>query len=354
VATLKRWSETGAPEGDRAATPPPPKFKDGWQLGTPDVILKMPQAFAVPAEGADVYQHFVFPLGLTRERYLRGIEVRPGNPRVAHHAVGLLDRSGKARQLDAASPEPGYRGMGGPGFLPSGFTPGYVPGQTPRAFAPGSAITLPKGTDLVLQMHYHPTGKPETDQTEIGLYFTDQKPTIHANILLLGSSDIDIRPGDAAYTVTDEFKIPVNVRVNSIWAHMHFIGKAVRVWAELPDGSARRLLSIRDWDFNWQDTYHYAAPFRLPAGTIVRAEFTFDNSAANPRNPNNPPRRVLIGENSDDEMAGLIVGVEAENELANLGLVAATVGHYFEIEKRGERAKAEAEKVRAARSGANR
>lgn len=346
IATLKRWAETGAAPGNLNALPPAPTFKTGWQLGPPDKILRLPEPFRIPAEGRDVYQHFVFSLGKPRDRYLRAIEVRPGNRRVAHHAVGILDRSGKARELDAKTPEPGYRGMGGAGFLPAGFTPGYVPGQTPRLMAEDGAIVLPKGADFVLQMHYHPTGKPETDQTEVGLYFTDRKPTRNNNIVLLGSSDIDIRPGDSAYKVSDQFKVPVDVTVGSIWAHLHLLGKDVHVWAELPSGQTREMLWINDWDFNWQDTYLYKEPFRLPAGTVIRSEYVFDNSAANPRNPNSPPRRVLIGENSTDEMAGLIIGVETDNGLANLGLLASVVGHYFEIDNKGAKAKAEAEKVR--------
>ncbi len=220
--------------------------------------------------------------------------------------------------------------------------------------ADDGAIILPAGADFVLQMHYHPTGKPEWDQTEVGLYFTDKKPTRNNNIVLLGSSDIDIRPGDRAYKVTDQFKLPVDTTVGSIWAHMHLIGKDVRVWAELPDGQKREMLWINDWDFNWQDTYLYHKPFRLPAGTVIRAEFIFDNTAANPRNPNNPPKRVLIGENSTDEMGGMVIGVETENGLANLALFASVVGHYFEMDGKGAKAKAEAEKVRKQQKEARR
>ncbi len=125
IETLKRWAGTGAVPGNLADLPPAPTFKTGWQLGPPDKILRLPERFAVPAEGPDVYQHFVFPLGEPRERYLRAIEIRPGNRRVAHHAIGILDKSGTARELDKKTPEPGYRGMGGgAGFLPAGFTPG--------------------------------------------------------------------------------------------------------------------------------------------------------------------------------------------------------------------------------------
>lgn len=346
VSLLSRWVKAGTPEGSPRDLPALPTFPMGWKLGPPDLILKAPQSFSIPAEGSDIYQHLIFSLGAPKERYLRAIEIRPGNRRVVHHAVGILDTSGKARELDAKTPEPGYRGMGGTGFLPAGFTPGYAPGQVPGWFPEDAAIVLPKGGDFVLQLHYHPSGKPETDQSEVGLYFTDKKPTRNSNILLLGSSDIDIRAGDAAYRVSDQFKLPVDVTVNNIWGHMHFIGKDMRVWAELPGGKIQRLLWINDWDFNWQDTYTYQKPIRLPAGTVVRAEFTFDNSAKNPRNPSSPPRRILIGEASTDEMAGLVIGVETSDPLSNLGLLAANFGHYLEMESKGSRANAEAEKAR--------
>jgi hypothetical protein len=353
IALIKKWAETGTPQGNPGDLPPMPKFPEGWKLGKPDLILRLSQPFQIPAEGEDVYQHFVFSLGEPKERYLRGIEVRPSNRRVTHHAVGILDSWGKARQLDAATSEQGYRNMGGAGFVPSGFTPGYVPGAIPRPIPEDSAITLPKGADFVLQMHYHPTGKVEYDQTEVGLYFTEKKPTRIPAIALLGSNDIDIKPGDSAYRVKDEFKLPADFLVSGIWAHMHLIGKDVRVWAELPDGSTRKLLWIPDWDFNWQDTYTYAEPFRLPAGTRIKSEFVFDNSASNPRNPNNPPQRVLTGENSTDEMAGLIISGHANDGLGALAIFAADVGHYFELEGKAARAKAEAEKVKRERARKN-
>lgn len=353
IALLTRWINAGMPAGYLRDVPRLPSFPEGWKLGKPDLILKLSHPFQIPAEGDDVYQHFVFSLGEPKERYLRGIEVRPSNRRVTHHAVGILDISGKARQLDAETSELGYRNMGGSGFVPAGFTPGYVPGAMPRFMAADSAITLPKGADFVMQMHYHPTGKIETDQTEIGLYFTDKKPTRSGAVALLGSNDIDIKAGDSAYRVRDEFKLPSDFLVSGIWAHMHLIGKDVRVWAELPDGSKRNLLWINDWDFNWQDTYQYAQPFRLPAGTRIKSEFVFDNSASNPRNPNSPPKRVLTGENSTDEMAGLIISGHANDGLGALAIFAADVGHYFELEGKAARAKAEAEKIKRERAKAN-
>lgn len=337
IAILANWAEAGAPEGDKASLPPLPKFREGWQLGKPDIILKMPKPFKVPATGNDIYVHFVFPLNLSKDVYVRGIECRPSNLSIAHHAVGLLDSSGMARKFDAETPEPGYIRFGGPGFVPVGITPGYVPGQTPRFFREGSAITIRKGTDLVLQMHYHPSGKEEADQTEIGLYLTDKPPTRHVLGVLLGSEEIDIPAGSDTFRARDSFVLPVPLHAQAIWAHMHLIGKEVRVWAELPNGTTEKLLWISDWDFRWQDTYEYQRSVYLPKGTTIQVESRFDNTVKNPRNPFNPPRRIRLGEQSTDEMLGVWVGGEVNNGIDLLILLGSNIGHYFEVTDKGNK-----------------
>ena len=349
IALLNQWAEHGAPEGDPKDLPPAPKFPVGWKLGEPDLVLKMSKPFVIPAEGADLYWHFVFPLDLKDTKYLRGIEVRPGNLRVAHHATGMLDTSGTARRLEKKHGGQGYPGLN-PGFFPT-YTPGYVPGQTPRFFREDTAIKLPKGADFVLQMHYHPNGKEDTDQTVVGLYFTDKKPERHGGGALLGSLYFEVPPGEKAFKVTDSFTLPVGAEVRSIWAHMHMIGKEVRAWAELPDGKRKSLLEINDWDFNWQESYSYSQPFRLPRGTVIKAEFVFDNSADNPRNPNNPPKLVRYGDSTTDEMAGLVIGGVVDNGLEALVFGGTVLGHYLEGKKKADKAReeaAKAEKIEAA------
>jgi hypothetical protein len=336
IALFQKWADTGMTEGLAKDLPPTPQFKDGWQLGQPDLILKMDKPFTVPAEGRDVYHHFVFPLNLPKDTYLKGIEVLPGNRRVAHHAVGILDTGGTARRLAQKHDGAGYPSIT-PGFLPAGFTPGYAPGQGANLFGADEALTLKKGTDFVLQMHYSPTGKEETDQTQVGLYFTKTPPKRNIGLMMLGSVDIDIPPGDRAYTRTDTFKVPVDFEVRNIWAHMHLIGKEVKVWAELPDGKQKSLLWINDWNFNWQESYQYTKPFILPKNTLVKAKFVWDNSADNPRNPHQPPQRVRNGEQSADEMGGLIVGGRTVYPWDELGLWGGVIGHYFEIESKKKR-----------------
>jgi hypothetical protein len=334
VSVILRWVEAGAPEGNPADLPPVPKFPEGWQLGKPDLILKMPVPFTVPAEGPDVYQHFVFPLDLPEDRYVRGVEVLPGNRKVVHHVFPLVDSSGAARVLDEKDPAPGYAGNLNGGFVPSGFLPGYVPGQIPRFFPEESGLYLRKGSDLVLQVHYHPSGKLETDCTVVGVYFSEKKPRRTPTGIIVGSEAIDIPPGERAYRVSDTFVLPVDLTVTDIWAHMHLLGKDVRVAAELPGGRRQPLLWIKDWDFNWQDTYRYKEPIRLPKGTKVRAEFVFDNSSGNPRNPNRPPKRVTFGEGSSDEMAGVVLTGFTDRPIDQWALMMALVAHYAQMAER--------------------
>ena len=340
IATLGAWAAGGAVQGDPGQTPAVPKFKDGWQLGKPDIILKVDKPFVVPAEGADVYVQFVFPLKVDgAEIYVRAVECRPSNLRIAHHAICFLDTSGKARQLAAKDGGSYYRRTGDVGFLPAGMTAGYVPGQTPRLAEEGSAIIIKKGTDFVLQMHYHPTGKEEADQTEIGFYLTKTRPTKRGTGILMGSQDIDIQANDGQFQVRDEFRLPAPFKLEGIWAHMHLLGKDVRVWATGPDGTETKLLWIDDWDFNWQDSYQYRTPVLLPKGAVIHAQWTFDNTASNIRNPNHPPKRVRVGENSTDEMAGVILGGEAASDGDNLAMFIANAGHFFEVTSRGKKFK---------------
>lgn len=340
VAVLKAWSEAGSPEGSAEDLPPRPKFPVGWHLGEPDLVLTVAKPFTIPAEGPDIYVHFVMPLEFKVDKYVLAAQVLPSNRRVAHHGVPMLDGSGTARKLAKKHGGDQYPNFGGPGFLPRGFLPGYAPGQTTRVdTSDDRGITLGKGQDVVLQMHYHPTGKEETDQPRLGLYFTDKKPRRSPGVILMASEDVNIPPGDNAYKRSDTFKVPVDFEVRDVWGHMHMIGKRVEVWAKLPDGTRKDLLLISDWDFNWQDTYTYAKPLVLPKGTLVTAEFTWDNTADNPRNPNRPPKRVTLGEGSKDEMSGLILGGVTVNWWDELGMWGAVIGHYLEIPAKGFNAK---------------
>ena len=249
-----------------------------------------------------MYRCFVIPLAAYAQRFIRGIEIRPANPKLVHHALLFQDVQHEARGRDSGN---GYECFGTPGFLPARGLGGWTPGSPAVTMLPGMAETLYAGADLVIQVHYHPTGKSETDRERVALYFTDEKPRRHLLDIGLSSNRIDIQPGDRAYRVTDHFTLPVDTDLFGIIPHAHYLCKDMLGYAVLPDGARRTLIHIPDWNFNWQDQYRYSAPVRLPADTEVFMEFTYDNSADNPRNPNHPPKRVVYGPASTDEMAGL-------------------------------------------------
>lgn len=306
---LRTWAETGRARGDEADLPPAPKFAEGWQLGQPDLIVRMAEPFRVPADGPDLLQNFVIPLDIAEDKLVAAIEFHPGNKRVAHHAVLFLDASGTARRLDKATPEPGYENFGGPGFLPSGALGGWSVGNTPRALPHGMGRYLKKGSDLVVQMHYHPTGKQETDQSEIGLYFVKKpvaeslrEPASLVGSIWLANYEMDIAAGEKEYRRSTSYTLPRDVIMVGVVPHMHLLGKAMKVTATLPDTTVKTLIDIRNWNYNWQDEYYYERPFKLPAGTRLDVEAVFDNSEDNPSNPSSPPQRVTWGDGTRDEM----------------------------------------------------
>ncbi|HTA42826.1 MAG TPA: hypothetical protein VK789_10280 [Bryobacteraceae bacterium] len=306
IAMIGEWARNGAPEGDPKLKPAPPQFTSGWLAGKPDAVFTTPESFRIPADGRDLFQCFVVPLNFTADRYLKNVEFHPGNPRVVHHALLFLDTSGEARKLDAATPEAGYRCFGGPGFQRAGALGGWVPGATPEPLPAGVAFTVPKGADLVIQIHYHPSGKPETDQSSIGFTFGDA-PDKGLVSMVLGSRDIDLAPGAAHTEVTESAVLPEDVELIGITPHAHLLCKDMKVDAHLPDGNTVPLIWIKDWDFNWQGQYRYAGPVPLPKGTRIEMRYTYDNSAANPHNPSNPPKRVIFGEQTTNEMAVLFL-----------------------------------------------
>jgi hypothetical protein len=312
LSLLKRWAESGRARGDEADLPPRPEFAEGWRLGKPDLVLKMPKPFTVYANGPDLFQNFVIPVDIPSDRMVAAIEFHPGNKRVVHHSVLFLDSNGVARKLDEATPEPGYSNFGGPGFAPTGALGGWSVGNTPRRLPNGMGRYLKRGSDLVMQIHYHPTGKQEVDQSEVGLYFINKpvEETLKEPAKLVGSIwmanyEMDIPAGESHYSRTTTYTLPKEVIMVGVVPHMHLLGKSMKVTATLPakEGAIEKtLIDIRNWNYNWQDEYYFQRPFKLPAGTKLTVDAVFDNSADNPMNPNSPPKRVTWGEETDDEM----------------------------------------------------
>ena len=303
VALFKAWVARGTPEGNPDELPPLPSFATGWQLGTPDLVVTMPVPVDVASAGSDVYLNLVLPFKVPEGKFLKAVEFRPGNRRVVHHAVLFYDTSGKAREREAADPAPGFVAVTPPGKHLPGTLAIWTPGRNPLPLQDGLSMAWPANADLVLQLHLHSTGKPETEQSSIGFHFTDEAPRRSLLDVALIDTKIDIPPGEKEFRTHDRCEVPIDVQAVSIFPHMHMIGKQIKVTALLPDGTERPLLWIDDWNFNWQDLYQYATPVDLPKGTQIVLEGTHDNSAENPHNPHNPPERVRWGEQTFNEMS---------------------------------------------------
>ncbi|HME09597.1 MAG TPA: tetratricopeptide repeat protein, partial [Bryobacteraceae bacterium] len=305
---IEQWAREGAPLGDASQAPAPPHFTPGWQLGPPDAILRMPAPFRLPAEAGDVFRNFVVPVDFKQTRYIRAIELRLDNPRVVHHANVLVDRARSLRSRDGKDGQPGFPGMdveteSGETFDPDSHFLFWKPGTVPQVEPADMAWRLDPSDDLVVNLHLQPTGKPESVQASIGLYFAAQAPTRFPILVQLEHDGaIDIPPGARGFAITDHFVLPVACDVLAVYPHAHYLGKQIDAWAELPNGSRQALIRINDWDINWQASYTYRKPVPLPAGTKLAMRITYDNSADNPRNPHSPPRRVKTGNRSDDEM----------------------------------------------------
>jgi Flp pilus assembly protein TadD len=315
IDTIQRWVDGGAPEGDARDLDVRAHRRDrvsgeGWQLGTPDLSVTLPEAFVLPPDGTDVFRIFVIPLPVASTRFVRGLEFHPGNVKVVHHANIRVDPTPASRRLDDADPGPGYSGL----ILrsadyPDGHFLGWTPGQISPLVPPDLAWRLDPHTDLVVEVHMQPSGRRELVQPSIGLYFADRPATRTPAMLRLGRQGIDIAPGEANYTITDSYVLPVDVEVEAVQPHAHYRARDILGEATLPDGTIKRLIHIADWDFRWQHVYRFVTPPRLPKGTKLSMRYRYDNSADNPRNPERPPARARWGQRSSDEMGDLWIQV---------------------------------------------
>lgn len=320
IRTLRRWRDEGRLEGDPRDLPPLPEWSGRWQLGEPDLILQTP-IYTLRAGGDDMYRNFVLPIPGGSTRYIRAWEFLPGNTRVVHHATMQFDPTGHARVFDSRDPEPGYEGLIPHGVQgPDGYFLDWGPGHAPYVAPDGMAWPLQPGADLLMMLHLRPSGRVETVQATLGLYFSDAPPRLTPTLIRLTRQHLDIPPGERRYVVTDEFTLTADVDVYTVQPHAHNLAREARGTAVLPDGTVQPLIYIKAWDFDWQGVFRYREPVPLPAGTRLRMEFVYDNSADNPNNPHRPPRRVTYGQRTTDEMAEMWFQVvpRAESDRAAL------------------------------------
>jgi hypothetical protein len=326
IDTLAEWEKAGCPEGDPKDAPPPVKFPEGWQLGEPDLVLTVSDDFQVGASGPDQFRCFVLPSGLKEDKYIVAYEVKPGNAAVVHHTLNYFDTTGRARQLELKEKDrqksadekdrgPGYSVAMGLGFVPGpkdskpgvppiGLFGGWAPGQLATTYPEGAGVLLPKESDIVLQVHYHRTGKTETDRTKVGVYFAKKPIEKPWQTLAVGGMSIFsvIPKGKAAHIVKGSAWLNEDATFHSVLPHMHLIGKSIKVSMTPPGGETVVLVDIKDWDYNWQETYWFKTPIKAKAGTRFEVEGIYDNTAKNPNNPFNPPRDIFFGEETTNEM----------------------------------------------------
>ena len=338
LATISKWADSGAPLGNPKDTPPPARFAKGWQLGEPDLVIEPSAAYHLSADGDDVYRNFVVKTNFAEDRYISGVEVRPGNSAVVHHMIAYIDgnpTSGEyaSDRLDGKDHDGqiGYTSFGGPGFNPTGMLGGWAPGNDPYLLPDGVAQRVPKGARIVIQVHYHKDGKPETDLTRLGVHFC--KTTVDK--LVTGGLDINfgfrIPAGAEHYEVNGMWitgssseegvdmshsELKSDQHILAVTPHMHLLGKEMKVWATLPDGTEKPLVWIKDWDFNWQMTYFLKEPLAAPKGT---KRFTWLPTTITPpatsRNPNRlKPKTVGWGESTFDEMCIAFVTATRDDE----------------------------------------
>ncbi len=324
---LAKWADGGTPEGDRKLAPKPAAYTAGWTLGKPDVELSPEVEYQVPAEGRDEYRCFVLPAEFKQDAYINAVQIRPGNRAVVHHVIVYIDPTGKSVEADEKDPAPGFESPSagaGPPVPGAMMLSGWAPGNRARYAPPGMAMRVPKGARLVMEVHYHKSGRPEMDRSSIGLSLA--RDTVQ-QVVALGvvvQPFLRIPAGEARAEVKASGvfmfgkgfhgTLPEDMTLHGIAPHMHQIGEEMRVWATLPDGKREELLWLKDWDFNWQEGYQYRKPLRLPKGTKIDLVAYFNNSTSNPRNPHRPPKVVTWGEQTSDEMCIAFLSLTRDGE----------------------------------------
>ncbi|MFO0918388.1 MAG: redoxin domain-containing protein [Planctomycetaceae bacterium] len=287
LAMLVKWVDEGCPEGTEADKPPGKEFVDGWNIGTPDREFAMDKPFQVPATGVIDYQHFIVSPVFTKDVWVQAVECKAGERSVVHHMLALLN-----------FPKDEKRSQDG---LKNGFFAAGAPGSNYLVFPPGQAKRIPKGAQLVLQMHYTPNGTPTKDQSRLGIKIAQEPVDYEVQTYAIGTTDILIKAGDANYTKTYTEPIDQEVTISALMPHLHLRGKSFKMEATTPDGTTRNLISLPRWDFNWQYQYQLSEPMVLPKGSKISVTAAWDNSELNPNNIL-PPVDVRFGEQTFDEM----------------------------------------------------
>lgn len=322
IATLAEWVDAGTPEGDAKDAPPPRHFNEGWYLGKPDLVLQPTGDMHIAPSGQDLFRCYVLPTGLIEDKYVNAVEFRPGTPRVVHHALIFIDAGGHGRKLEERQREkasssgidvgPGYSHTMSVGFVPFGGMGGWVPGQIPRFLPENTGYLLPRGADVVVQVHYHRDGRAADDRPSIGLYFA-KKPVAHRyqSIVIPGRFTY-IPAGNDHYRVQGSVWLQQDCDLHTVMPHMHMLGRQIKVTMNPADAPPSTLVAVDDWEYNWQETYVFKEPIHVKAGTRLDVEAYYDNSDKNPSNPFQPPHTVFFGEQTTNEMCFVFIGATSD------------------------------------------
>ncbi len=314
IGVISQWAEQGTKRGSSRRAPKAPDYSDTWTQGEPDLVLQLQESYSLPEDGNDVYRNFVIPVPITEPKYVQFVEFLPGAQSSIRQAMIQVDESDGSRRRDATDAEPGFPGGGIAKTLnSSGQFIGWSPGRNLYEAHEGTAWLLQPNTDLVVQLRMQATESPEVINPRIGLYFSETPPIKPTDYFLLRSTGIDIPAGESNHLVEQSLSVPVAVSVLGISPRVHTLAKNVEIVAELPNGQQQWLLRIPEWDPQWQRDYRFEEPMVISAGSKMLIRYTFDNSAANSRNPNNPPRRVILDETSSEEMAEVFIELLLHN-----------------------------------------
>ncbi|HXW05487.1 MAG TPA: hypothetical protein VD833_09665 [Vicinamibacterales bacterium] len=308
---LIRWVSNGAPEGDPKDLPALPIYPEGWAIGQPDVVFEMAEAYAIPAEGVIEYEYFYVPTNFTEARWLKAIEVRPGNRELVHHVLVFYKAKPDAprgapvlrlNREQMALPErpPGARPPREDG-IPGRLLATYAPGTNPQVFPEGTAVRLEPGGVLELQMHYTANGTPGTDRTKVGMIFAKEPPASEVRVTHFFNTTFTLPAGAAETRVDADVAFVADGIVWGIFPHTHVRGKKWEYVLELPDGTRKTVLSVPRYDFNWQTYYMFREPLRVPAGSKLVSSAWYDNSPGNESNPD-PKIDVKWGDQTWEEM----------------------------------------------------
>jgi peroxiredoxin len=287
IDTLVAWVDAGAPVSDATQAPAPAELTEGWRIGRPDVVFQMPREYTVKADGEVAYQYFTTPTDFKEDVWIQAAECRPGNRAVVHHII-VFYRDPERRE--------GQRRRDNMVWIAA-----TAPGADPLVFPPGLGRKIPAGAELVWQLHYTPTGKEEVDRSEIGLVFAKEPPKHGVTTLGIQNNKFEVPPGASRYEVVSMIPVLHDSVIMSLFPHMHLRGRDFKYEAIYPDGRRETILSVPQYDFNWQHTYRFETPLRIPQGTMLRCTAHFDNSADNPANPD-PSQPVRWGDQTWEEM----------------------------------------------------